>query len=117
MRVQNVYLALTSNDWSASATSESIEIEHVGELSLHVVISSAVGLSGTLSIQGSNIPLLDDTGTHWVDLSTTPITSGSGILKYLIPLASVPCKYVRVSWIRSAGSGTADYCNMFTKGF
>jgi len=114
LRVKNTNLTI-STDWSTSANSNYEYVEHVAALSVHVVIISASGLSGTIALQASNCD--DDGGTHWVDVATTTLTTESGTKKYMLKLDVVPYQQIRISWTRSAGTGTLAHAQLFTKGF
>lgn len=105
-------LALTTTNFSGSATSAGVDIKQVAALAIQVEISPIAGLSGTLKLQGTNV--LD---ASWTDIAgqSLSLTTVSATYNALFNVDTPAYLSVRLSWTWSAGTGTCSVANISTK--
>lgn len=93
-----------------SVNSSKCDANQLVSASFHVIFSGS-DAAGTLTIQASNDPTGEGntaanfTPTNWVDIpsaSCTPTVAGS----FLITIAQLTYRWVRVVWTRTSGTGT-----------
>lgn len=110
-------LDMTTMAFTGNSTSAAVNNSQVAALAIQVEIV-ATGLSGTLKLQGTNI----DAGTSWSDITdsagavlSVTYTTQTATLNWLCNVNAPAYKYVRLSWTRTAGSGTCTVANISTK--
>ena len=89
---------ISAQDASANITSAPADLGDLKDFSIQHVFSSGT-LQGTLKLQSSN------NGTSFIDVagSSVAITAGDETMSNVI---GGQYRYVRVSWTRTAGTGT-----------
>jgi hypothetical protein len=94
---------------AATSNSGNIDVSRVAHLSIAVnVVELTATVGGTLKLQGSA------DGVEWEDVpSQTMTVSGAGTDHW--DLANCTYRYLRLSWTRTGGDGTAT-CYFFGKG-
>lgn len=116
MKYVNVKV-LTGSD-AGSVNGSTVDANQLWSGSFHFVSGSAT-TAGTVKVQASNdvpqagnaAPIQNFVPTNWVDIpsATATITTGS---QGLITVATMPYRWVRVVFTRSAGAGDTVICNM-----
>ena len=110
MKFKNYDLAWTSNNLSASRTTDYENLDQDAGFSLQVVFSGTA-LNGSFKLQASN------DSTNWTDLpsSSQAISALTGASSVIWNIDAAYYNYVRAAWTFTSGAGTISVSKLTVK--
>ena len=122
MNQASIPLTLSSHSMAGNVTSNGINLINIYAFSIQVVWASGTSPVGTFKLQGSNDPVIFNSGqgegqpTNWTDIDSSDkaISGTPGSILYDVTQASY--RWVRIVYTATSGSATISVANMNVKG-